>query len=64
MGFKRECLLGRSPEKCTTTSARRGDDELVARMVDMPGTDFSKLKRQFRREAPKTITVKRNTDWE
>jgi len=65
MSFKRSCLLGRSPDTCTTMAARRGDDELVDRMVDMPSTDFDKLRKQWRKQTgEKVINIKKSDEWD
>lgn len=44
-----ECLLGRDIEKCTKAPARRGDDDLFDRMMELSDKEFSEVKSYFRR---------------
>lgn len=65
MSFKRTCLLGRSPDRCTTQKARRGDEELVGRMVDMPPKDFQKLRRQWRNQrGDREVSFTKRDEWD
>lgn len=65
MSFKRACLLGRLPDKCTTQNARRGDDELVDRMVGMAPKDFQKLRRQWREQSEeREVSFHKSDEWD
>lgn len=47
MGFGYNCLLGRSAERCTNNPARRGDDELIERILALSVVQQDDLKRRF-----------------
>lgn len=64
MPFKGRCLLGRDTKRCDGNPARRGDDELVDRMVDMPPTDFHKVRRRIRHKVPKEISFHKKDEWD
>lgn len=51
MNFDQEtrCLLGRGPGGCTNAPARRGDDELVGRLLDLPGEEQDELQQRLKR---------------
>lgn len=42
------CLLGRDEEKCGANPARRGDDELVDRILDLPDDKRETVKRRVK----------------
>lgn len=43
------CLLGRDLGKCTMAPARRGDDDLFGRMMEMSEQEFAEVRDYFRR---------------
>ncbi|RJQ55813.1 MAG: hypothetical protein C4521_01640 [Actinobacteria bacterium] len=43
------CLLGRNPESCTMAPARRGDDDLFERLMQLSDQEFSEVRSYFRR---------------
>ncbi len=43
------CLLGRDIGKCTMAPARRGDDDLFGRMMELSDEEFSEIRDYFRR---------------
>lgn len=47
--FDQQCLLGRSIERCGNNPARRGDDELVDRVLGLPETERDELARRLER---------------
>lgn len=46
---KLECLLGRSPVSCGRNPARRGDEELAARILDLDPLSKKELRDRFER---------------
>jgi len=40
------CILGRNPQRCESQKARRGDDELIDRLLSMDFTASTKIAEQ------------------
>ena len=49
VGSSDNCLLGRDADKCTMAPARRGDDDLFSRMMELSEDEFSEIRDYFRR---------------
>jgi hypothetical protein len=69
MPFKNNCLLGRVMDRCTADPARRGDDELADRMVDLTPEEATAVKQRLRNEAHKltkeeiNVHSKKSDEW-
>lgn len=50
MGLGYNCLLGRSRDRCNNNPARRGDGELVDRLLNMSDEDKAKLRTRLELE--------------
>lgn len=40
------CILGRNPERCESQKARRGDDELIDRLLSMNAESSAEIAEQ------------------
>lgn len=49
VGSSDGCLLGRDADKCTMAPARRGDDDLFDRMMQLSDQEFAEVRDYFRR---------------
>ena len=47
MGLGYDCLLGRAADNCNNDPARRGDDELVQRLLSLSDGEKDDLRQRF-----------------
>lgn len=66
VGFDTKCLLGRDPANCSGNPARRGDDELVERVVDLPDEELSDVRRRIKKvhDEVREISFHKKDEWE
>lgn len=66
----RICLLGRDPLKCATPRARRGDEELYDRILELTPEQLTEQRRRLadhRHEEERSkarLGILRNSDWD
>lgn len=64
MGLGYNCLLGRAPERCNNNPARRGDDELAERLLNLTDQERDKLRYRLEIDDPslKSRASREDTD--
>ncbi len=67
--LKRTCMLGRDPLKCTTPRARRGDEQLYGRILELTPEQLAEQRRRLadknhaERVARARMGILRDSDW-
>lgn len=67
--LKRNCLLGRDPSKCENPQARRGDEKLYGRILELSPEELEEQRRkeeEKRRTAARSksrLGIARDSDW-
>lgn len=66
MSIDEHCLLTRDPEQCNNNPARRGDDELVDRVLDLPEEQRDGLKHRLKETGHDVheVTIHKKSDLE